>query len=79
MPEVLIGGIEYVPRAEIPELSDARLEQALKILTAYLYFDSSSRPMAMVLNTIRALSPELAKLAEDDSLAAYERMHGVER
>ena len=33
----------------------------------------------MVLNTIRALSPELAKLAEDDSLAAYERMHGVER
>ena len=50
MPEVLIGGIEYVPRAEIPELSDARLEQALKILTAYLYFDSSSRPMAMVLN-----------------------------
>jgi len=37
MPEVLIGGIEYVPRAEIPELSDARLEQALKILTAYLY------------------------------------------
>ena len=30
MPTVLIDGIEYVPRAEVPELTDERLKAALK-------------------------------------------------
>lgn len=33
MSQVVIDGIEYVPRAEVPELSDARLKAALEILT----------------------------------------------
>lgn len=29
MPSVLIDGVEYVPRAEVPELSDDRFKRAL--------------------------------------------------
>lgn len=38
--KVLINGIEYVPRAEIPALDDERLKLALQSLTEIQYFDN---------------------------------------
>lgn len=33
MMKVIIDGVEYVPRAEVPELTDERLNQCLESLT----------------------------------------------
>jgi hypothetical protein len=38
MAQVVIDGVEYVPRAEIPELTDERLKAALKELVSLHYF-----------------------------------------
>jgi len=76
MPTVLIDGIEYVPKAEIPELNDQRLQSALEELTSMLYFREKHKALAQAWNVLDALAPELAKLAADDPHAAFERVHG---
>jgi hypothetical protein len=73
---VLIDGVEYVPRAEVPELTDERLRAALERLVAIQYFRQSHKAIAHAWEVLHALAPELAQLAADDSRAAYERMHG---
>lgn len=74
MPKVIIDGIEYVPKAEIPELTDARLKECLEVLTSMRYFGESYKMKAHAWDAINALAPELAKL---DETAAYEHIHGV--
>lgn len=78
MPKVMIDGIEYVPRAEIPELTDARLQRALEELTSIQYFKEHHKAVTQAWNVLNALAPELAKLAAEDPQAAYERVHGTE-
>jgi hypothetical protein len=79
MPKVLIDGIEYVPRAEIPELTDERLKECLMGLTSIQYFaDQTHKHRAWAWDALNALAPELAELASDDPRAAYERIHGTE-
>ena len=78
MPKVIIDGIEYVPRAEIPELTDARLQRALEELTSIQYFKEHHKAVAQAWNVLNALAPELAKMAAEDPQAAYERIHGSE-
>lgn len=78
MPKVIIDGIEYVPRAEIPELTDERLQRALEELTSIQYFREHHKAVAQGWNVLNALAPELAKLAAKDPQAAYERIHGTE-
>lgn len=75
MPSVFIDGIEYVPKAEIPELNDERLQGCLEVLTEMRYFNQNHKMMALAWNAINAISPELAKLPVD---VAYDRIHGVE-
>lgn len=72
---VIIDGIEYVPKAEIPEISDARLQKALEELTSMLYFREQHKALAHAWDTLNALAPELAKLPAH---IAYDRVHGVE-
>lgn len=77
MPSVLIDGIEYVPRAEVPELTDERLRRALAELVAIQYFRESHKAVRQAWDVLNALAPELAKLAAHDSQAAYYRIHGT--
>lgn len=74
MPQVLIDGVEYVPKAEVPELTDQRLQSCLEVLTSMRYFGQSHKMEGLAYEAIRALSPELAELEPD---IAYERIHGT--
>ncbi|WP_199033038.1 hypothetical protein [Ralstonia sp. ASV6] len=78
MPQVLIGGVEYVPRAEVPELTDERLKAALAGLVEIQYFREKHKAVAQSWNVLNALAPELAELAAKDPRAAYERINGAE-
>lgn len=75
---VLINGIEYVPKADIPELTDERLKRALGELVSIYYFKESHKAIGQVWNVLNILAPELAALAAEDESAAYEFIHGDE-
>lgn len=70
----MIDGIEYVPKAEVPELTDKRLRDCFEVLTSMRYFNEEHKMKAHAWEAIRALSPELAEL---DEKAAYDRIHGT--
>lgn len=78
MPKVIIDGVEYVPRAEIPELTDERLQRALEELVSIQYFKQSHKAVPQAWNVLNWLAPELAELADDDPQAAYDRIHGTD-
>lgn len=73
--KVIIDGIEYVPRAEIPPLTDKRLLKCLQELTSIQYFNQTHKNRAVAWDALNALSPELAELSAQDPQAAYERVH----
>jgi hypothetical protein len=76
VPTVLIDGVVYVPRAEIPDLTDERLKRALEELVSIQYFKAHHKAVAQAWNVLHALAPELAELAASNPEAAYERVHG---
>lgn len=76
--KVIIDGIEYVPRAEVPELTDERLKAALQELVAIQYFQERHKAIAQAWNALNALAPELAKLASEDPQAAFRRINDPE-
>jgi hypothetical protein len=78
MPTVIIDGVEYVPRAEVPELTDQRLKDCLAELVSIQYFREKHKAIAQSWDALNALSPELAALAAKDPLAAYERINGAD-
>jgi hypothetical protein len=78
MPSVVIDGIVYVPRAEVPDLTDERLQRALKELVSIQYFRLQHKAIANSWDALNALAPELAELAARDPQAAYERIHGTD-
>ena len=64
MPSVLIDGVEYVPRAEIPPLTDMRLFEALQHLTSIQYFNETHKNRAdggNVYKRFELATPEQAK------------------
>ncbi len=73
MPNVIIDGVEYVPKAEVLPITDERLQNCLEVLTEMRYFNQEHKMRPLAWNAINALSPELAKLGVDE---AYERIHG---
>jgi len=75
MPKVIIDGVEYVPKADIPELTDDRLKRCLEVLTSMRYFGQDHKMKPHTWEAINALSPELAKLEPDE---AFHRIHGYE-
>lgn len=74
MPHVVIDGIEYIPKAEVPALTDERLQRCLEVLTEMRYFNQNHKMSALAYDAIKALSPELAELEPD---VAFERIHGT--
>jgi len=72
---VIIDGVEYVPRADIPALTDDRLKGALKELTAIQRFgDQTHKHRAWAWDALNALAPALAQMASDDPKAAFDRV-----
>lgn len=74
MTHVVIDGIEYVPKAEIPPLADGKLTNALKELVSLYYFGNWHKAQGCVWEAINSLAPELAELVSDDPSAAYHRL-----
>jgi hypothetical protein len=75
---VIIDGVEYVPRAEIPALTDIRLQTALECLTEIQYFsECPHKHRAWAWNALKALSPELAELAAENPQAAFDRVRAL--
>lgn len=75
MPTVIIDGVAYVPRAEIPELTDERLKAALEELVSIQYFKERHKAIRQAWNVLHCLAPELAELAADNPKAAFDRVH----
>ncbi len=72
MPTVLIDGVEYVPKADVPALDDEKLLRALQSLTEIQYFkECSHKHRAWAWDALNALAPELAEVASRDPEAAF--------
>ena len=76
MPSVIIDGVEYVPKADIPEITDKRLQNCLEVLTEMRYHNQSHKMMSLAYDAIYALSPDLAMMSSNDPEAAYTLIHG---
>lgn len=67
---VVIDGVEYVPKIDIPELNEKRSLDCLETLTEMRYFNQNHKMKALSWNAINALSPDLAKLSEEEAFDA---------
>lgn len=77
MAKVLIDGVEYIPKADIPKLTDSRLQNALESLTEIQYFyDCPHKHRAWAWDAMKALAPELAEISSENPREAYDRIHG---
>lgn len=75
MAKVMVNGVEYVPRAEIPELTDERLKACLRELICIQYFPADiHKHRAWAWDAINKIAPELAELVSQDPEAAWERV-----
>lgn len=76
MAKVIINGIEYVPKAEVGEVTDEKIQGCLESLTEIMYFsDCSHKHCSWAWQALNSLAPEIAEL---EPSAAYERVHGAE-
>jgi len=73
MPVVIIDGVEYIPKCEVPELTDKRLKGCLEVLTEMRYFNEQHKMKRLAWNAINELAPELSQMSEYE---AFNRMHG---
>lgn len=78
MPSVIIDGIEYVPKTEIPAQTDESLKECLMVLTEMGYFNQHHKMRGLAWNALNAIAPDIAKLAEQDWDLAFEAIHGIE-
>lgn len=75
MPTVLIDGVEYIPRAQVPEITDERLKKCLQSLTEIQYFSNCThKHRAWAWDAMHAIAPELAELSAVDAKAAFDRV-----
>jgi len=75
MAKVVIDGVEYVPRAEVPELADGPLKECLRSLVEIQLFRSEQhKHRAWGWDALNSLSPELAAMCTTDPHAAMERV-----
>lgn len=77
--EVLIDGVAYVPKNEVPELTDERLKKCLAQLTSIQYFsECEHKHRAWAWDAIKALAPEIADLSSRSPKAAFDLFNGEE-
>lgn len=78
MTAVFIDGVEYVPKAEVPEVKQPEIQRALESLAEIQYFsECSHKHRAWAWDAMNALAPELAQLSADNPQAAYDRIRGT--
>lgn len=75
MRKVVIDGVVYVPKNEVPELTDERLRNCLAVLTEMRYFNQGHKMMGLAYNAIEALAPDIAELSSNDHQAAFDLFH----
>lgn len=73
--KVVIGGIEYVPKVDIGEINDERLNDALRQLVYMQYMNETHKLRAQAWDVLNTLSPNLAELAGKSPKEAYDLMH----
>lgn len=78
MSEIICNGIVYVPRAEIPELTDERLKRAIEELVWIQASDEKHKARARAWNVLHTLAPEVAELVSIDPDAAMRRLNPIE-
>ncbi len=77
--EVVIDGVTYVPRAEVPPITDQRLLECLRELTAIQHFHGQThKHRVWAWDALHALSPELAELSSNNPEAAFTRVRPQE-
>ena len=71
--KVVIDGIEYVPAVEIGDPPEGAVGECLRSLTEIIYFhECTHKDRAWAFDALRALSPGLANLAEQDPQRAFD-------
>ncbi|MBD8089112.1 hypothetical protein IFT48_03890 [Pseudomonas fluorescens] len=73
--KVMIGGIEYVPKVDVAEITDERLHDALRQLVYMQYLNETHKLRAQAWDVLNTLAPDLAQLSSKSPKAAYDRMH----
>lgn len=73
MPSVIIDGVEYTPKTEIPAITDKRMQGCLEALTEMRYHNQGHKMMGLAYNAIEALAPDLLNMEPEQ---AYEFIHG---
>lgn len=74
--KVIIDGVEYVPRADVPPITDQTQLECLRSLIEIQYFrEQTHKHRAWAWDALNALSPELAQLAAESPQAAWNRVH----
>ncbi len=71
--EVIIDGVEYVPKTEVKPLDDETTRGVLEVLTEMRYFNQSHKMASLAYDAIRVISPELAEMEEQK---AYDFVRG---
>lgn len=75
--QVIIDGIEYVPKCEVSPPTDERLQECLRHLIEIQYFhECSHKHRAWAWDALYALSPELARLVSDNPEAVFDFVRG---
>ncbi|AXH59595.1 hypothetical protein [Pseudomonas amygdali] len=73
--KVLIGGIEYVPKVDLGEITEDSRRDALRQLVYMQYMNEEHKLRAQAWDVLNALSPNLAELCSKSPKAAYDLMH----
>lgn len=74
--QVIIDGVEYVPKVELPQINDEKLKECLAELTAIQYFgECSHKHRAWAWDAINAIAPDVAELCSNDVKVAYDMFH----
>lgn len=78
MPKVVIDGVEYVPKVELPEVTEGDLTECLRLLVDIQYFSSEKhKHQAWAWDALSHLAPDLAKLCSDNPGAAFDLLNKV--
>ena len=74
--EVVINGVEYVPKVELPQINDKKMNECLAELVSIQYFgECSHKHRAWAWDAMNAIALDVAELCSNDIKAAYNMFH----
>lgn len=69
---VIIDGVEYVPKSEIPLLNDASLNRCIQELVSIQYFsECTNKHRAWAWDALNAIAPDIANMSPDNAYAIF--------